>query len=554
MWFSDSAAECVRLVVTGREPRHVGAAHRDRVDAVPAGIRIASEELIGRGHVDVDAAAGLVGVVPAHERRAVDRRRHVAQRVHVDNVQRDRVDRRCRNLVSRNGHAARREVDQRHTKIREIALPLPGRRHRRARGRPLIVAEAFVVAEEHHAVLLERTAHRAAELILLERLDDVREVVLRVERVVAHELVEVAVVLIAPRPRHHARRRAAGASELRRRALREDAELRHRVHRQLQRVAAVHPVDVLRTVHQVDVLLRPHAVDRVRLSLAQAAARRRHAGGQGRDAGLQQPELREVAAVQRQVEDLAPAHHRAQCVAGGVDELHAPGDGDGLGDGPDRQLHVDARRLVHVHRDLALREGREPRGLDRQAVGADRERRARGRSRPGPTRPPGRTRSRCSSRSPSRRPRPPAVLSVTTPSMAPVGSCAKAPDAVSVHTSTTPVSSFIIDSFTPRRGRAGLAGERDGDVAVFGDQGRALPVEIGIVGHPRGEAVHVAVAHAEHGGDEHRVVNLQIGGALLAGARDVGRRDVLAALRRLAGDREQRLQLRRDRPPTDSSA
>jgi hypothetical protein len=83
-----------------------------------------------------------------------------------------------------------------------------------------------------------------------------------------------------------------------------DPELRDRVHRQLERVAAVHAVDVLRAVHEVDVRLGPHAVDGIRLPFAQRAARRRHPGRQRRDAGLHQAELREVAAVQRQVEQL----------------------------------------------------------------------------------------------------------------------------------------------------------------------------------------------------------------------------------------------------------
>ena len=106
--------------------------------------------------------------------------------------------------------------------------------------------------------------------------------------------------LVAARAGDDARRGAAGAAILGRRALREDAELGDRLDRELQRVAAVHPVDVLRAVDQVHVLLGPHAVDGVGLALPQAAAGGGDAGGQRRDAGLQQAELREVAAVERQ--------------------------------------------------------------------------------------------------------------------------------------------------------------------------------------------------------------------------------------------------------------
>ena len=78
---------------------------------------------------------------------------------------------------------------------------------------------------------------------------------------------------------------------------------------------------------------------------------------------------------------------------------------------------------------------------------------------------------------------------------------------------------------------------------MLGDERRALAVEVGIVGRPGGQPVDVAVAQAEHGGDEHGVVNLEVGGAELARARDVGCRDLLAACRGLAGDDEQRLEL-----------
>ena len=78
---------------------------------------------------------------------------------------------------------------------------------------------------------------------------------------------------------------------------------------------------------------------------------------------------------------------------------------------------------------------------------------------------------------------------------------------------------------------------------MFGDERGALAVEPGIVGRPRRQAVHVAIAQAEDGGDEHRVVNLEVRGAELPGARDIGGRDVLPADRRLAGDDKQRLQL-----------
>ena len=168
--------------------------------------------------------------------------------------------------------------------------------------------------------------------MLLERLDLRREEIARVEGVVAHELVDRAVKLVRPRAGDDARRRAGGAAVFRRRGLREDAELGDRLDRQLERIAAVHAVLVLRAVDEVHVLLGPHAVDGVRLSLAQAAAGGRDPGGQRRDAGLQQSELREVAAVERQIDQLAAGDDAAERVAGGVDELRAAGDLHRFGD------------------------------------------------------------------------------------------------------------------------------------------------------------------------------------------------------------------------------
>ena len=83
-------------------------------------------------------------------------------------------------------------------------------------------------------------------------------------------------------------------------------------------------------VDEIDVLLGTHAVDGVGLALAQRAAGGGDAGGERRDAGLQQPELREVAAVERQIDELASGDDAAERVGGRVDELRAAADGDGF--------------------------------------------------------------------------------------------------------------------------------------------------------------------------------------------------------------------------------
>ncbi len=371
----DSNRRVRRQVVAGRIAGNVGATHRHRVDVVAARERVAGEELARGGGVQIDAPAGLVQAVAADQRLAVDRRRDVAERVERHDVARHRVDGPWRQLVAGERHAAGGDVDERRREAGEIAGTLLRRRHGRRRRDPLLVEEALVVGEHERAIGAERTADRAAGLMLVERLDVAREEVAGVERVVAHEVVEAAVVLIAARTRHDAGRRAAGAAVLGRRALRQDPELGDGVDRHFQRVAAVHAVHVLHAVHEVDVLLGPHAVDGVGLPLPQRAAGGGDAERQRRDAGLQQAELREVAAVQRQVLQLAAGDHAAERVGGRVDQLRAAADRDRFLQCRQLEPHRDAHRLAHRDLDRLLehrRELRRPRG---DAVGADGEQR-----------------------------------------------------------------------------------------------------------------------------------------------------------------------------------
>ena len=69
----------------------------------------------------------------------------------------------------------------------------------------------------------------------------------------------------------------------------------------------------------------------------------------------------------------------------------------------------------------------------------------------------------------------------------------------------------------------------------------------GSVGRPGREPVDVAVVHAERRGDQHRVVDLDVGRALPARVLHVLGRDGAAVVLHLRGDREQRTQLVADR-------
>src|SRR5262249_37491112 len=69
----------------------------------------------------------------------------------------------------------------------------------------------------------------------------------------------------------------------------------------------------------------------------------------------------------------------------------------------------------------------------------------------------------------------------------------------------------------------------------------------GVVGGDGGQAVDVAVVHAERGGDQDGVVDLHVGGAGVAGGGDQVGGDLQAAALDRAGDGQQRAQLRGDR-------
>ena len=44
-----------------------------------------------------------------------------------------------------------------------------------------------------------------------------------------------------------------------------------------------------------------------------------------------------------------------------------------------------------------------------------------------------------------------------------------------------------------------------------GHEPGALPIAVGITGRPRGKTINVSVVHTERGGNEHGVVNLDVG-------------------------------------------
>src|SRR5438093_1116281 len=64
------------------------------------------------------------------------------------------------------------------------------------------------------------------------------------------------------------------------------------------------------------------------------------------DARNQRPELREVAAVERQIDDLLVIDRDAECRVRGLDEWRLARDGDALFEAADGELQIDARRVA----------------------------------------------------------------------------------------------------------------------------------------------------------------------------------------------------------------
>ena len=87
---------------------------------------------------------------------------------------------------------------------------------------------------------------------------------------------------------------------------------------------------------------------------------------------------------------------------------------------------------------------------------------------------------------------------------------------------------------------------QDRGVAVLCDVTRAIAITRRVGGRQCPEAVHIAVEHAEGGGDEHRVVDLDVGRAFRSRPIDVGLSHITPVPLYASRDRQQRFHLRRD--------
>ena len=254
----------------------------------------------------------------------------------------------------------------------EIALPLRWCGDGRGFGLALPVAQAFEVGEEEVAIAPNRTTESRAVLILMQRLHGRREEIAGIEGIVAQEIISSAMECVAAGARNDAGGRTAAAAVFRRCIRSQDPEFGNGVDGRANREAAIDAVHIRRTIQDVVVRFRPLAIDRIGLPTAQQAARFGKPRGHRCDSGLQQTELREVAAIERQIRRLLRSDHVADrrvqigASAAGRHVHLAPAAGD-------HQIGGEAHGAVDVNVNAGHGERCEAFGGDPQLVVPDRQ-------------------------------------------------------------------------------------------------------------------------------------------------------------------------------------
>ena len=201
------------------------------------------------------------------------------------------------------------------------------------------------------------------------------EIVAGVERVVAVELVEGAVDAVGARLGQHVDLPARVAAELGAVGVRLDAELANRLGAERRsRGTAGRPVREIvlqRAVEQVDVrarILSVHAHGQPVRHHGAAVAMRI-----GEDAGLEQREVRVVAAVERQLIDRFRPDEKTELAAGGVDERRVAGHRHFFAQSADLERDVDDEGLGNRQQQIAPHVRLEAGELGAQLVGARRQ-------------------------------------------------------------------------------------------------------------------------------------------------------------------------------------
>ena len=234
---------------------------------------------------------------------------------------------------------------------------------------------SVVVEEEEVAVTADRTADRAAELVIvIRRLRPVVQLVDRVVRVqslVSEELEHRSMKFVAARFRDDVDDRAAGSPVLGGERVGVHLELLHGILAELVgRAPRTGAADGL-TEERVVVVgaVDDQAVQRAALA-GEADVAGAHVAGH---AGREQREVDEVATIDRQVlyGDLVDGRTGARTAR--LDDRRFPGDVDRLGEVGDPHLDAQRQRLADGERDPLLPARRKTRELRRERVDTDRE-------------------------------------------------------------------------------------------------------------------------------------------------------------------------------------
>ncbi len=125
--------------------------------------------------------------------------------------------------------------------------------------------------------------------------------------------------LVSTGPGDNAGCRARVGAVFRRCRVRQDAEFSDGIDRNLEGKSSIHPIHILNAVQQEVIRLGTLAIDRVGLSTAKRSALCRQTCREWRHARLQQPQLRKITAIERQIENFSATYHFPESVRGRID-------------------------------------------------------------------------------------------------------------------------------------------------------------------------------------------------------------------------------------------
>ncbi len=309
-------------------------------------------------------------------------RRHVGQRIEIQERASSRADAIGRNAIARERLAGQwivrcRQRASRDRRAGEVAGAFGRRRHEARTDRTAILAVPLDVAEEVQLVANDRSADRPAEVVPLQlvlRLVGLfQEVVLRVQRVAAARVEGRAREAVRAGGRDDVDLRAPGAAELGTVVVAEDLEFGDRLERRVHEDRPVRSdVVVVRAVDGPEVGGHIAAADR-QVGAAEQPLVLDVEEVRRADARHQRRELQEVAPVQRQLADLLAGDDARDVAAENAHRRRRRDHVDGVLDVAGRELEVDRELVGDAEHDAGARGFLEAGKLGFDLVAADRQ-------------------------------------------------------------------------------------------------------------------------------------------------------------------------------------